>query len=278
MAVATRIIKQVEPLTNDELFSLAPSIFAGEKHESRSARYTYIPTIEVVDGLRNEGFLPFFAGQGKSRIEGKTEFTKHLIRFRKPDNIAKTEANEIVLINSHDGTSSYRMVSGLIRFVCMNGMITGDIVEDVRVLHKGNIVENVIDGAYRIMKEFELANNSMERMKQIPMSVREQEAFAKAALSLKYDKDEVVEAQWRESSAPILPNQLLSVKRQEDRSSDLWTKFNVVQENLIRGGQHGRSASGRRSTTRAVNSIDTNVKLNRALWILADEMAKIKAC
>ena len=283
-AVATRFgntssaMRQDRPLTNDQLFRLAPSIFAVEKHESRSARYTYIPTIEVIDGLRKEGFMPFTASQGKSRIEGKTEFTKHLIRFRKESNILKPIANEIVLINSHDGTSTYRMVSGLIRFVCMNGMITGDIVEDIKVFHKGDIVDNVVEGAFRIMDGFELANESMERMKQIPMSVREQEAFAKAALSLKYDKGEIEEGQWRESSAPILPNQLLAVKRQEDRSSDLWTKFNVVQENLIRGGQSGRSASGRRATTRAVNSIDGNVKLNRALWILADEMAKIKAC
>ena len=43
------------PLNNDQLFKIAPSIFAGEKHESRSERYTYIPTIQVVDGLRSEG-------------------------------------------------------------------------------------------------------------------------------------------------------------------------------------------------------------------------------
>jgi hypothetical protein len=282
MTIQTRmggagIITMDKPLDNDQLFRLAPSIFAVEKHESRSERYTYIPTIEVVEGLRKEGFFPFAVAQGKSRIEGKAEFTKHLMRFRKLDGITRTESNEIVLINSHDGTSSYRMLSGIIRHICSNGMITGDIVEDIRVLHKGNIVDNVVNGAFRIMDEFDLANESMERMKQIPMSVKEQEIFAKASLALKYDKDEIEEGQWRESSAPILPAQLLAVKRQEDRSSDLWTKFNVVQENLIRGGQHGRSASGRRATTRAVNSIDGNVKLNKALWILADEMARIKA-
>jgi hypothetical protein len=45
----------------------------------------------------------------------------------------------------------------------------------------------------------------------------------------------------------------------------------------MKGGQHGRASSGRRITTRPVQSIDNNVKLNRALWILADEMAKLKA-
>jgi hypothetical protein len=45
----------------------------------------------------------------------------------------------------------------------------------------------------------------------------------------------------------------------------------------MRGGQRGRAASGKRVTTRPVQSIDNNVKLNRALWILADEMAKLKS-
>ena len=60
----------------------APSIFAAGKHASRSERYTYIPTIEVLRGLRKEGFEPFMVAQSASRIEGKTEFTKHMIRMR----------------------------------------------------------------------------------------------------------------------------------------------------------------------------------------------------
>ena len=60
----------------------APSIFAEGKHASRSERYTYIPTIDVLRGLRNEGFEPFMVAQGASRVEGKAEFTKHMIRMR----------------------------------------------------------------------------------------------------------------------------------------------------------------------------------------------------
>jgi len=49
-----------------------------------------------------------------------------------------------------------------------------------------------------------------------------------------------------------------------------------VQENVIRGGQPGRSAQGRRLQTRPVGSIDRGVSLNRALWMLAEEMRKLK--
>ena len=63
----------------------------------------------------------------------------------------------------------------------------------------------------------------------------------------------------------------------DDRAPDLWTTFNRVQENIIKGGVRGRNATGKRVTTRAVNGIDQDIKLNRALWVLAEEMRKLKA-
>ncbi len=38
-------IRRERPLTDDELMQFVPSVFSGDKHESRSERYTYIPTI-----------------------------------------------------------------------------------------------------------------------------------------------------------------------------------------------------------------------------------------
>ena len=45
----------------------------------------------------------------------------------------------------------------------------------------------------------------------------------------------------------------------------------------MRGGQPGRSVQGRRVRTREVGSIDRGVSVNRALWVLAEEMRKLKA-
>ena len=112
----TFVIRSETPLAEDQMRRAAPSIFAEGKHGSRSERYTYIPTIEVLRGLRQEGFEPFMVAQSKSRIEGKTEFTKHMIRMRHAGQVnTRPEAKEIILINSHDGASSYQMLSGLFR-------------------------------------------------------------------------------------------------------------------------------------------------------------------
>ena len=262
-----RVLNQSSPLSDEQLYKIAPSIFAQEKHDSRSERYTYIPTIEVLDGLRNEGFFPFMAAQSRTRIEGKEEYTKHMIRLRKADMITGDEANEIVLINSHDGTSSYQMLAGLFRFVCQNGMVTGDTVEDIRISHRGNIVNNVIEAAYEIIDNFDDVNESIENMKSTQLLLPEARAYAEAALSLKYDEDE----------APIRAEQLLFPKRYSDSNkNDMWTTFNKVQENIMKGGLRGYNKKGSRVSTRAVNSIDNNVKLNRALWILADKMIEFK--
>lgn len=262
-------IRSELPLSDEQIRSVAPSIFAEEAHGSRSGRYTYIPTIDVLNGLRKEGFQPFMACQTRCRDEGKREHTKHMMRLRHATQINASEANEIVLLNSHDGSSAYQMLSGVYRFVCSNGMVFGDTQNDVRMRHSGNIVDNVIEGAFRVLEDFELVDQSRDGMKVLTLNTGEQSAFAHAARSLKYDTET--------APAPITESQLLRPRRIADAVGDLWTTFNRVQENMVRGGLPARTTTGRQTRTRAVQGIDQSVKLNRALWVLAEEMRRLKA-
>ncbi|HDR9485917.1 TPA: DUF945 domain-containing protein [Burkholderia aenigmatica] len=258
------------PLSDDQIRRVAPSIFADGKHESRSERYTYIPTIDVLRGLRNEGFQPFMICQTRVRDSGKREFTKHMLRLRHADQITGEEADEIVLLNSHDGTSSYQMLAGTFRFVCQNGMVAGENIADIRVPHKGNVVQNVINGAFDVLDGFDLIREQKDGMRSVTLDRDEQHAFARSALALRYDQTDA------DAPAPVSESQLLAPRRFEDRRDDLWTVFNRVQENLTKGGLHGRSRSGRTMSTRPITGIDQNVKLNRALWMLADAMRQLK--
>ena len=273
----TRVMRGDQPLSEDQMRGAAPSIFAEGKHESRSERYTYIPTIDVLRGLRKEGFEPFMVAQGASRVEGKAEFTKHMIRMRHAGQVqTRPEANEIILINSHDGASSYQMLAGMFRFVCCNGLVVGEVVEDIRIPHKGNIQGEVIEGAFRVLDEFEAVNEHTEAMKALQLQPPEEIAFATAALALRFG-ERGVEETGGHKPAPVTAEQLIEARRPEDIGHSLWTTFQRVQENVIRGGQPGRSAQGRRLQTRPVGSIDRGVSLNRALWMLAEEMRQIKA-
>lgn len=262
-------LRSASPLDEQQIRGVAPSIFAEDKHASRSGRYTYIPTGDVLRGLHKEGFSPFMVCQTRTRDDAKREHTKHMVRLRHASQIDAPEANEIVLLNSHDGSSSYQMIAGVFRFVCSNGMVCGDIQSDIRIRHSGNIVDNVIEGAFKVLESFELVNDQKDGMKALTLNAGEQSTFARAALALKYETDI--------APAPITEDQLLRTRRQADDKDDLWTTMNRVQENVIRGGLHGRSATNKRVTTRAVEGIDQGIKLNRALWVLAEEMRKLKA-
>ena len=257
------------PLTDDQIHRVAPSIFADAPHESRSQRYAYIPTAAVLAELRKEGFQPFMVTQTRVRDEGKREHTKHMLRLRHASQINGAEANEIVLLNSHDGTSSYQMLAGMFRFVCSNGLVCGDTVADVRVPHKGDVAAQVIEGAYTVLQGFGQAQESREAMQGVALDAGESEVFARAALALKYDDTE--------KAAPVTESQILMPRRHDDDRRDLWSVFNRTQENLIKGGLTGRSANGRRQSTRPVQGIDQNLRLNRALWLLADGMRQLKA-
>lgn len=272
----------IGPIDDDRLRQLAPSAFATRKHESRSDRYTHIPTAAVIHGLRANGFEPTFAKQGRSRVPGKADFTKHLIRFRRRGQAARPGRvgqafPEVVLVNSHDGTSAYHLMAGVFRLVCLNGMVAADRgLATVKIPHKGDVVGRVIEGSCTVLEESERALDQAEAWAGVALSRDERLAMAEAAHVLRFGGGGEGAA-----ATPIRPEQMLAARRREDRGRDLWTTANVLQENAIRGGlaAWGRDADGRprRATTREVRGIDQDVRLNRALWLLAERMAEIKA-
>ncbi|MBB3175214.1 hypothetical protein FHR90_003068 [Endobacter medicaginis] len=264
-------------LDDDRLAALAPSIFAGDKHESRSERYSYIPTAEILAGMRAEGFEPTSAKQGHSRVPGKADFTKHMIRFRHRSNMdAKKEIGavypEVVIVNSHDGTSAYKVMAGLFRLVCLNGLLVSDReLSSVTVHHKGNVREQVIEGSYRVLQESRHAVEVAEHWSGLTLTQDMQNTLAESARVIRFGDES------GEVSTPITADDLLRPRRRDDVGNDLWRTANRIQENVIRGGQStwGRDANNRRRrvTTREVKGIDADVKINRALWMLNERMA-----
>ncbi len=259
-----------EALDNEALFRHVPSVFAREAHDSRSERYVYVPTIEIVEELRREGWFPFFAVQSVPRDGSRHGHAKHMLRLRRDDGIGMPEAAEVIIVNSHDGTSAYQMFAGMLRFVCTNSMIAGERFEEVRVPHKGGIQDRIIEGVYTVAEDFPRLIDATETMKDTRLSRDEQQVLAEASLVARYGEEE----------SPVRPDQIIAPRRREDVGQNLWQTFNVIQENLIRGGLDGRrqTADGRirRSRTRPINGIDQNVGLNRALWTLAEGMQRLK--
>ena len=265
-----------QPLDLASIANACPSVLAQDKHSSRSERYTYVSTMDVMEALGGEGFHPYSIMQGGSKDEEKRGFTKHLIRFRHAAApIVKGDTQyEVVMLGSHDGTTSTQLFGGFFRALCQNGTIwfNGEATK-IRVPHVGNIVPQVIDGAYTVVSQSKPALEQVDHFRQITVNRDERMAFATAAAALRF-----------EDESPVTADQLLQIRRPGDTSPDLHTVFNVIQENVVRGGlayrqtqqlQNGNTRIVQRHTL-PVRSVDGDVRLNRALWTLAEEMAKIK--
>ncbi len=123
---------------------------------------------------------------------------------------------------------------------------------------------------YEIVEETPKVFNQIEHYRAITLEPSEQEIFAESALTLR----------WPDENCPFSPAQILASRRRDDHKPDLWTVFNRIQENLLRGGMRGRkkTPSGRtqRTTSRAVKSVSEDLRLNKALWTLTEKFAALK--
>lgn len=252
-------------LNEIQLEKIAPSVFAMQKGSKTSDKYGFIPTINVVRGLKDVGFFPVQAKQSNSRSEDNKSYSKHLIRFRQ-ENAQPIDGlyPEIVLVNSHNGSTSYQLRAGIYRMVCTNGLIVGNDLFCRRVRHQGDVISNVVEGASQLLEIFPKSIEIAKEWQGIKISPQQQIAYAEAAATLKWQEDEI----------PVDAKQLVSPRRGADTAPDVWTTFNVVQENLIKGGQRYRTENGRRQRTREVSSVGENTRLNTALWKLTERLAE----
>ncbi|ECI3628907.1 DUF945 domain-containing protein, partial [Salmonella enterica subsp. diarizonae] len=182
-------IRRDRPLTREELMQYTPSVFGEDKHASRSDRYSYIPTITLLENLRREGFEPFFACQSRVRDPGKREHTRHLLRLRRTGQITGQQVPEIIILNSHDGSSSYQLLPGYFRQVCTNSLVCGQSLGEIRVPHRGDIVGKVIEGAYDVLGVFDRVEEKREAMQSLLLPPPAQQALAKAALTYRFGEE-----------------------------------------------------------------------------------------
>ena len=267
-------------LTEDEIRSAAPSVFATTAHESRSARFKPIATIDVIRMLDQQGFGVVGAKQSVARLEDRKDFTKHMLRLRQKGGVQRKVGDtvfEVLLKNANDGTAAYDLLAGLFRIRCLNSLVAMDTqMSTQRVRHSGDVAPKVIEGVFSVVNDAERALNAPDQWGQLQLAAPEQMFLAEAAHAIRFPVDENNNA-----TTNVKPEQMLHVRRTGDIGDDLWTVFNRVQENVVRGGlnNYGYNAEGRfrRAHTREVKGIDQSTALNRALWTLGEKMAALKA-
>lgn len=263
-----------------------PAIFAAEKHESRSKSYTYFSTEKLLHRLLQEDFIPTYAQQSTSRIEGKSDYTKHLVRFRHRSALGynSPDTHEIGLWNSHDGTSAYNLQSWIYRQVCTNGLMRWENEGSwLKVNHKGDIETRIVESTLELLGTAEEVMNDVAVMKQVELSRPEQKLLAEYVMKARFDlDDEDQDGNSPKKEVIYRPDDFLRVRRASDAGRDglvlpdLYTTMNVVQENTMKGGiSRYDSQAQKRKTTRAIHGIDQNIKINKLIWSFSQELRKI---
>jgi hypothetical protein len=145
-------------------------------------------------------------------------------------------------------------------------MTVGEDWGQERIRHVGFAADKAEEAVRRLSGGLPKLLDTVEGFRNTKLNDNHRLALAGAAVELLKDDD---------GKYSIEPRRLLETRRWADRSDQsLWGTFNTIQENVIRGGVRRTSTVGRSLRTRAVNSPDRDLKLNRALWTLAEALQK----
>lgn len=260
-------------LSQADLFDKVPAAFTPSPAPKTSKNYDFVDTMRAVEILQDHGFKPVYAAQRPSRKSANIPFASHLIAFAQ-DLEDKQHRPEILLWNSHDASQSLRLLSGLYRFACDNGIVCGEGLQ-AKLRHDGGQTA----GFEKLVKEqaqnMPLAMAHAENMQAIKLDIAQQQDLARQALDLRWqnvDQDESLGAFW-DSVTMIHANH---PKRIEDASQDLWTVYNRLQESILGAGLPiiSRNAKGIKTrSARAVTGLKEIVRLNQGLWDIAEKAA-----
>ena len=283
------MVNSLTAMTNEELLRNVPAIGAEAPAGRVSGIYKQVRTLDVADILRSQGWMPVKARSLRVRSADRQMTRKHEIRFsRIGDKMMEVGDSlvQLVLTNSHDASSAYKVMLGIFRLACSNGMVvsTGTF-SSISIRHVGFDPQEVVDASARVGEGGMNVMNHIGAMEAMRLDHHEQVALGKAAINLLFSPEEVSDA-----SVVMPPERLLQTRRSSDNGDSLWKTFNRIQENVTKGGirYHRRDnengmysmAHGddryRRASIRPIKSIDKDIKLNQSLWALAEEMLSLK--
>ena len=270
----------------DRMNYLAPAIFADSVKDTLTPRYAQLRTADILPVLADHGFVPVQAAQKRSR-KTSPEHTQHMVAFAHRDSLIDTynpdaSRGEIILYNSHDGTGSIKLFAGAYRFICSNGIVAGDGYQS-RLYHNQANVNSFELMLTNTVKRLPLLLERIEKMRSIQLTrdVQREMATQSALTRWKWTPEQAEDVVIKGSFATgHTVSSLLTVNRFADYEEDAWTVFNRIQENVIRGGAmiksfSERNADGAYRKSRAVNSVAENVRVNRELWDIAENICEI---
>jgi hypothetical protein len=262
-------IRNTEFIDKKEIKNLAKSIFTETGSPNVSEKYAHISTEKIIDDMALLGWGVVDAKEVKARKKDFIGYQKHLVVFRNNEIQITSEDGDnvfpqILLTNSHDGKNAFTFTAGLFRMVCENGLvISSKEFENMKIRHYGYSFEELQEVIKTMVEKLPLTVDSLNKFRSVELGQDQMVEFAKKALLTRFDEKEL-------DNIKIDFNDLLTPTRPEDKGSDLWSVYNVVQEKLTHGMfNYGYGTKIRKA--RKIKNFNKDLELNEKLYGLALE-------
>jgi Domain of unknown function (DUF932) len=260
------------PLSIEEVKQNAPQAFAANPKPGVSAKYSFLPTSRIIEDMDRLGWKVNEAKSNRSRTSANAEFGNHIVKFFHPDVYMKDQNGDveayvnIVVMNNHMGTGSFKFEMGIFRLVCENGLILKDKdFGGFNMRHSGYSFEQLQETLNVAMERLPEVVGKINTYNQIIMSKEAQKAFAQQAFALRsYQDRQLTETELEEFLAP---------RRKEDEGDSLWVVLNRIQESVLKGGYSITNKKNKLRRAKSIKNIQQDIKLNQQVWELAGTFA-----
>ena len=260
------------PLSIDQVKQNAPQAFASAPKPGVSSKYSFLPTSRIIEDMDRLGWKVNQAKSNRSRTSANAEFGNHIVKFFHPDVFMKDQDGNveayvnIVVMNNHMGTGSFKFEMGIFRLVCENGLIIKDKdFGGFNMRHSGYSFEQLQETLNAAMTRLPEVVGKINDYNQIIMSKEAQKAFAQQAFALRsYQDRSLTETELEEFLAP---------RRKQDEGDSLWVVLNRIQESVLKGGYSITNKKDKLRRAKSIKNIQQDIKLNQQVWELAGTFA-----
>lgn len=241
-----------------------------------SDRYVQANTETVIDDLAKLGWYPVDAKQCRTKSNSRGIRSFHMVAFQNPNvSIVKDNGSEevecyprIILTNSHDGFNSFKFMVGLFRLVCSNGLVIAtDKMVDMSIRHINYSFDELRKQVAVAIEQVEIQAGIMSQMNRVQLNDTQKRQLAESAIRIR--KGIPAGEKYEISDSSI--EEILSPKRDEDAGSSLWNVFNVIQENMMKGGYTITNANGKVRKQRPITSVVKSLDINKELFRSASQ-------
>ena len=226
-----------------------------------SSNYVFLSTSQAHAVLADFGF--FESRYKQSRGQG---YQKHVSIFERETDADEDGRFNLMLLNSHNGTSSLRLEAGYFRVLCENQLVHGKV--GVRIPHRGQALDRFAEAIPLVLQQMQVFKETKALLRDRVLDGESQLELADYALQVRG----IDTAGLTMLSAIRNQQNILTSRRSADRGPSAWHRFNVVQENIIKGGvrlYQGENYRMLRPITAAERLLDINHRLTQKAVELA---------